>query len=314
MIEWLDIVKVLLGFFLLIIGGDLLVKIAVRFAVRFHVPPAAIGLTIVAAGTSLPELVTSILAALNDNADISVGNVVGSNIFNILAGIGLASLIKPSKILKQALKIEWPFLMIVSLGMFGLAQNHMFERSEGIVMILSLVAFMWFSVKNARKIGLDIDDDEIPEHVDNNNLKDSALMVGGIICLVFGADIALDGAVSLGRAFGITDRVIGLTIISAGTGLPELATSAMAAYRGRNDIAFANILGSNIMNILAIVGITTFIKPLSISPSLIHYDMLVMLAATAILLPMMLKKSRHIMKWEGAILFIAYLSYLYSLI
>lgn len=314
MIEWLDVAKVLLGFFLLIVGGDLLVKIAVRFAVRFHVPPAAIGLTIVAAGTSLPELVTSILAALQGNADISVGNVVGSNTFNILAGIGLASLIRPSKVLKQALKIEWPFLMIVSLAMFFLAQNHLFERTEGIVMILSLIVFMWYSVKNAKKIGLDIDDDEIPAQVDNNNLKDIALMAGGIFCLVFGADLALEGAISLGRDFGVSDRVIGLTIVSAGTGLPELATSAVAAFRGRNDIAFANILGSNIMNILAIIGVTTLVKPLAVSPTLIDYDMLVMLAATIILLPMMLKKSRMIQKWEGAALFIAYLAYLYSLI
>lgn len=314
MFDYLDLLKILGGFTLLVVGGDLLVKIAVRFAVRFKVSPATIGLTVVAAGTSLPELVTSVLAAFQGSPDIAVGNVVGSNTFNILAGVGLASIIKPSKVLKQALSIEWPFLMFASLTMYLMALNLSYSRPEGIFMVAALAGFMYYSVKNARKLGIDIDDDEIPDSVTQNTLKDVGLLVSGLACLVFGADLALSGAVNLGKYFGLTERVIGLTILSAGTGLPELATSAVAAWKGRSDIAVANILGSNILNIFAIIGVTTIIKPLEVSQQLISYDILVMLGATLVLLPMMLKKSKLIGRAEGAVMFTAYCVYLGSLI
>jgi cation:H+ antiporter len=314
MFDFLDLFKILAGFTLLVVGGDLLVKIAVRFAVRFKVSPATIGLTVVAAGTSLPELVTSILAAFQGSPDIAVGNVVGSNTFNILAGVGLASIIKPSKVLKQALSIEWPFLMFASVTMYLMALNFFYSRIEGVFMVVTLAGFMFYSVKNARKLGIDVEDDEIPDSVDENNWKDIALLVSGVACLVFGADLALSGAVGLGKYFGLSERVIGLTILSAGTGLPELATSAVAAWKGRSDIAVANILGSNILNIFAIIGVTTMIKPLEVSQDLINYDILVMLGATVILLPMMIKKSKLIGRVEGGLMFVAYCFYLASLI
>lgn len=310
----LDIVFIIAGFALLIVGGDILVRVAVQFAVRYKIPAATIGLTVVAAGTSLPELVTSIVAALQGNADISVGNVVGSNSFNIMAGIGLACIIRPNRVQKSALKLEWPFLMLITIGLYLISRDFLIGRIDGGVMLLILVSFFWYAVKNAKKIGLEVEDEDIPAEVKDSVAKDLALLAGGVVALIGGAELTLTGAINLGKYFGLTDRVIGLTIISAGTGLPELATSAMAAYRGRDDIAVANVLGSNIMNILAILGVTSIITPLQVNADMLNYDMIVCMIVTFILLPMMLKKVRTIQRWEGLALFVMYIAYMSSLL
>lgn len=310
----LDIVFIITGFALLIFGGDVLVRVAVQFAVRYKIPPATIGLTVVAAGTSLPELVTSIVAALQGNADIAVGNVVGSNSFNIMAGIGLACLIRPNRVQKSALKIEWPFLMLITIGLYLVSTDLLIGRIDGSLMLFVLVAFFWYAVKNAKKIGLEVEDEDIPAEVKDSVAKDLGLLVLGLIALIGGAELTLTGAINLGKYFGLSDRVIGLTIVSAGTGLPELATSAMAAYRGRDDIAIANVLGSNIMNILAILGVTSLITPLQVNSDIVNYDMIVCMIVTFILLPMMLKKVRSIMRWEGMILLGMYIAYVASLL
>ena len=268
----------------------------------------------VAAGTSLPELVTSIVAALQGNADIAVGNVVGSNSFNIMAGIGLACLIRPNRVQKSALKIEWPFLMLITIGLYLVSTDLLIGRIDGSLMLFVLVAFFWYAVKNAKKIGLEVEDEDIPAEVKDSVAKDLGLLVLGLIALIGGAELTLTGAINLGKYFGLSDRVIGLTIVSAGTGLPELATSAMAAYRGRDDIAIANVLGSNIMNILAILGVTSLITPLQVNSDIVNYDMIVCMIVTFILLPMMLKKVRSIMRWEGMILLGMYIAYVASLL
>ena len=304
---------VIFGFLMLIVGGDILVRVAVRFAVRFQVPPATIGLTVVAAGTSLPELVTSVIAALQNNADIAIGNVVGSNTFNILAGIGLASLITPNRVQKVALKIDWPVLMLASVVMYALSYNLIIDRLEGSLFVIALAGFLWFSVKNAKKIGIEADED-IPQEVKSSGFKDLAMLAAGVVALIFGADLTLEGAVNIGKALGLSDRVIGLTIISAGTGLPELATSAIAAFRGRDDIAVANVMGSNIFNILGILGVTAIVQPLVVNPSMLQFDMMIMLVVSALLLPMMLKKSKHITRPEGFVLLSSYIAYVYSLL
>ncbi|MFK8137991.1 MAG: calcium/sodium antiporter [Bdellovibrionales bacterium] len=308
-------IYVVIGFALLIFGGDSLVRVAVDLGVRFKVPTAVIGLTIVAAGTSLPELVTSILAALDGNSDISVGNVVGSNVFNILAGIGFASLIRPNKIKPQALKIEWPFLMFASLLMWVLGMDYIFQRAEGILFLFLIVVFMVFSVKNAKKIGFEVNEEDLEAGDASGHFgKEIAWLTAGFISLVIGAEIALHGAIQIGKLIGMTDRVIGLTIVSAGTGLPELVTSCVAAFKGRDDIAIANVIGSNIMNIMAIIGITSLITPLAISPQIQNYDILFMLASTLLLLPFMLKGSKMIRRYEGATFVALYIYYIASLL
>lgn len=310
----LPIIKVIGGFTLLIIGGDLLIRAAVSLAVRLKVSPAVIGLTVVAAGTSLPELVTSLLAAGQGNNEIAIANVIGSNIFNILAIIGITSIILPNKVTKEAMKLEWPFLMLSTIIFFLLGMKGSYGRFDGIFFTISIFCFMSFSVWRSRKLTKkQLEESSDEEIVQSNSLiLDLVLVLAGFVLLGVGADIALDGAVKIGVLFGISQRVIGLTIVAAGTGLPEMVTSVIAVYKGRNDIAVANVLGSCMFNTLMIIGCTSIIFPLTISEQIINFDMWILLASCFILFPFMLDKL--ISRKEGAFLLVAYLLYLYSLI
>lgn len=306
------------GFAFLIFGGDFLVRGAVSFAVRTKISPAVIGLTIVALGTSLPELVTSIMAASKGTNDIAVGNVVGSNIFNILAIIGISCLIRPNRVEKQTLKVEWPFLLIASVFFVYFAQDYLFQRWEGIVFLVAIIGFTTYSVIQSRKLTVkEIQSEDLEFNLDKPNKNvwiDILLLVLGASFLIIGADICLKGAISLGQMFGLSERIIGITIISIGTGLPELATSTVAAYKGRDDIALANVLGSNLMNTLLIIGTTSTILPLTVSKNIAHIDLYWMLGATVILFPFLKSKKGRIDRTGGGILLAAYLAYMFNLL
>ena len=251
-------------------------------ASRLKVSPALIGLTIIAAGTSAPELMTSIIASLKGTTDIAIGNVVGSNIFNTLAILGFAGLLKTIKIDKDMLKFDVPALILFSLIFYAFAFDKVIARYEGVLFFLIFVAFSIVAFKRSH-----LEEINTEELITLKNWStDIIYLTLGVGALVAGAQLALMGGVSLGQIMGLSERIIGITIISIGTGLPELATSAVASYRGQNQIAVANVVGSNIMNILIVIGATSMIMPLPVNPAILSLDMIWMLAITVGLIPL----------------------------
>ena len=278
----LAVIFVLVGFYVLIKGADLLVRGAVIVASRFQLSPSVIGATVVAFGTSLPELVVSVgsnMKALaegggynpNGPAAIALGNVVGSNIFNVGAIIGLSAMMKalpfPSDTKKRDLPIMLGALFVLILFSV-LGSPHQISRWEAAVLFVGLIAFTVFAVRTGK-----VDVEDIPEvDVHESLLKTCGLIVAGITMLMVGGDVSLNGAISLSHWFGLSERVIGLTVMSIGTSLPELATSIQAVGKGQSEIAVANVVGSNIFNVLCIVGIAGLIIPLPVPQAMILWD------------------------------------------
>lgn len=316
-----SILLVVLGLALLAGGGEALVRGATTVARIAGLTPAVIGLTVVAAGTSLPELVVSVMAALRGTPDIAVGNVVGSNIFNIGAVLGAAALVAPLAVHGAAVRLEWPVMFLASWIGFLLMRDFQLDRLEGGFFLASLVVFTAYSVFIARN--------EVSQQEQSTYASETAgrslhpptrelglsilAIVAGSGLLVLGGNLLVDGAVAIARHAGMTERVIGLTIVAAGTSAPELAASLVAAYRGRSDVALANIIGSNIFNILGILGVTSLIAPIAVSPQMVRSDMVWMLALSAVLFPMM--RSRFVVsRAEGTLLVAAYGTYLALLV
>jgi cation:H+ antiporter len=314
------------GLALLAGGGEALVRAATTLAELAGVSPAVIGLTVVAIGTSLPELVVSLVAAMQQQPDIAVANVVGSNIFNITATLGLTALIIPLAVHGQAVRLEWPVMFGASFQCLMLARDGRIDRLEGAFFLVTLTLFIAYTVHVARaSVGV-TEGKQLAEHVEARDIDVPqpqtdrrtlgvaiGVLVVGIIALVAGGKLLVDGAVSLARLAGMSERVIGLTIIAGGTGAPELATSLVAAYRKRTDVAVANMIGSNIFNIMGILGVTAVIVPVPIAPALVASDMWWMIGTSALLLPLMRSGSR-ISRLEGGVLLVAYLAYLFTLL
>lgn len=299
------------GFAILLVGGEALVKASVSLALRWKISPSLIGLTIIAAGTSAPELMTSLAASFKNTPDIALGNVVGSNIFNILAILGLASMLKPNKVESAAVRYELPFLMLASILLITFGSNGWVGRYEGIFCLISLTVFIWFSIWLARKKGYQTEAEaEIKSSPSKNIWWDLGHLILGLAALLGGAHIALEGGIQLGQLMGLSERIIGVTIISVGTGLPELATSTVAAYRGRNDIAVSNVLGSNIFNTLAIPGAVSVIEPLKASNAIIQTDSVWMMGATFVLFPIIYLGRGYISRVMGTFLLFLYVSYI----
>jgi cation:H+ antiporter len=312
---------VLLGLGLLAGGGEALVRGATTIARVAGLTPAVIGLTVVAAGTSLPELVVSVLAALHGTPDISVGNVVGSNIFNIGMVLGTAAIVAPLVVHGAAVRLEWPIMFLASWIGFLLMRDLGLDRMEGGFFVASLVVFMAYSVYIARyEVSQEEASDYASEtegrslHPRRKELGLSILaVVAGSGLLVLGGKFLVDGSVAIARQAGMTERVIGLTIVAVGTSAPELAASLVAAFRGRTDLALANIIGSNIFNILGILGITALVHPIPIAAGIVHTDMWWMLAFSVVLFPMMWT-GRRISRFEGAALLSGYVIYVWNLL
>ncbi|TFG47726.1 MAG: calcium/sodium antiporter [Gemmatimonadales bacterium] len=283
--------------------------------------PAVIGLTVVAAGTSLPELVVSILAAFHGTPDIAVGNVVGSNIFNIGMVLGAAALVTPLVVHGAAVRLEWPVMFLASWIGFLLMRDYGLDRLEGGFFVASLIVFIAYSVYIARyEVSAEEETDYASEtagrslHPRTRELGMSILaVVVGSGLLVLGGKFLVDGSVAIARYAGMTERVIGLTIVAVGTSAPELAASLVAAYRGRTDLALANIIGSNIFNILGILGITALIHPIPIAEAIVQTDVWWMLAFAVVLFPMM-RKGKSISRIEGGVLLAGYGIYVFTLL
>ena len=307
---------VALGLALLAGGGEALVRGATTLAEIAGVTPAVIGLTVVAIGTSLPELVVSVLAAMRGQPDIAVANVVGSNIFNTAMILGVTALVMPLPVHGTAVRLEWPVMFVASLACLLLSLDGTVSRLEGGFFVAALILFIWWSVRIARRQLTPDESRQAEEEAEardlplrNRGALTAVLLVIGVAGLVVGGHFLVEGAVTLARLVGMTERVIGLTVVAAGTSAPELATSVMAALRGRTDVAVANIIGSNIFNILGILGTTALVLAVPVAPALVRSDMAWMLGTAVLLLPLMYSSAR-ISRWEGALLLGAFAVYI----
>ena len=252
------------GLLLLIAGGNYLVKGGVAVAKRFKVPTLIIGMTIVAFGTSSPEFIVSLQSALQGHPEISIGNVVGSNIANIGLILGVTALILPMSVNRTSVKIDVPFLILCSLLFFTLAQDNLISRGEGLIFITLLILFTLLSIYKGKKENAveEPAKEETKKEKELNMISALIMIVASCAALTFGANLLIDSAVSIAKSFGVSERIISVTLVAFGTSVPELATSIMAAVRKENDIAIGNVVGSNIFNILFVIGASALITPI----------------------------------------------------
>lgn len=296
---------------LLYYGAEFLVKGSVSFALRLGVSVLIVGLTVVAFGTSTPELVVSLQAAVDGHGDISIGNVIGSNILNIACVLGLSAMIAPMKVHIGLIKVDAPILIGVTLLFFLFFLDNEISRIEGIVLFSGILLYVFYAIYRAKSEKQDEqiiaeeegDDVEITKHW----AIDFLLMIGGLFLMIVGSKLLVKHAVSIAESFGVSQAVIGLTIVAIGTSLPELATSLVAAIKKKNDIAIGNIIGSNLFNILAVLGSVAMIKPIY-APGFQMVDKIVFLLVALLLFPLM-KKGLTITRLEGTFLFMIFLSY-----
>ena len=306
----------ILGLAALILGAELMVRGASRLALTFGISPLVVGLTVVAFGTSSPELAISVQSAWTGQVDIALGNVVGSNIFNVLVILGLSALITPLVVHQQLIRRDVPLMIALSLLLWALAADGGIERWEGILLTLGLAAYIFYAIRASRRETAEIE----AEYAEAMPVEGSTwdrhwsvqilLIVGGLALLVVGSNWLVDSAVAIARALGVSELVIGLTIIAAGTSLPEVATSILAAIRGERDIAVGNVVGSNLFNILGVLGVSAAVAPasLTVSPALLAFDLPVMVAVAVACLPMFFT-GNLIARWEGGLFFAYYLAY-----
>lgn len=309
-------VLVIVGILLLIVGGEVLLRGAVGLATLLRLTPAVIGLTVVAAGTSVPELAVSGVAAYQGSTEIAVANVVGSNIFNITVILGLCALIRPFNIVGNTLRLEYPALALVTLLCVVVVQDLTISRLDALLFMLLYIGFTAYLVYVVRKQLTTREVDNLSEEVTEltpekkpSVIVCSVLLIVGVALLGLGAQSTVSGASQLARMWGWSERLIGLTIVSAGTGLPEVVASLVSSLRGRSDVAIGNVIGSNLFNMLVILGLTGLVNPLPVQASIVSSDCWWMLGVTAVLLPILLN-GRKVNRWEGAVLLAAYAAYL----
>lgn len=307
--------EILLGLVLLLAGGDLLVRGSVGLAQRFGMSELLIGLVLVGFGTSTPELLTSVLAALNGSPGIAVGNVAGSNIANILLILGLTAVVCPLKVEPSALLRDGPANLLAALTFAGCALTGLISREAGFALMAALVVYLVVTYrmeKGRHTPSADLHRGEAALVTPSPQASDLTLnlvmALGGLAMILGGAHFLVSGAITLARAAGVSDAVIGVTIVAVGTSLPELVSSVIAAIRRRTDIALGNILGSNLFNIFGILGLTAAMSPLEVPPEIMRLDIWVLLAATAILLVFAMT-GRRINRREGAVMLLAYGGY-----
>lgn len=304
-----DILFLLAGFVILIVGAEVLVRGASGLAASFGISKIIIGLTVVAFGTSAPEMAVSLQSGFQGQTDILLGNVIGSNIANILLILGASAVIAPLRVDAKLIRADVPLMIGITLLLFVMVLNGVLSRWESITLSLILGAYAWFLVRENRA---EVEKEPLEKQESKGKLILFVLL--GFAALVFGARWLVDSAVSIAVAFGVSELIIGLTVIAIGTSLPELATSVVAAIRGERDIAVGNVVGSNIMNILAVLGITGAIIPadIPVSEQALKFDLPVMIAATIACFPIFFSRNR-IRRWEGAMFlayFVIYIGYL----
>ncbi|MBK8226016.1 MAG: calcium/sodium antiporter [Flavobacteriales bacterium] len=300
-----ELLLTLLGLAVLVAGAEAMVRGAVDLALRARISPLVIGLTVVSMGTSAPELLVSLMAALKGTPAIAIGNVVGSNIVNISLILGLAILIFPIEVDRDARRIHWPVMMAVSLLFWWLFNDDLIARWEGLIFLAAMVCYVGWMVWASRRSALS----RAHEPPRMAWWKAVLLLVAGIAALTKGSEWFVDGGVGLARLGGVSEQLIGVTVIAFGTSVPELVTSLVAAYRKQPDISLGNLVGSNVFNLLGIIGVTASVHPISASHDSFRIDLIAMLITALILYPLM-RFGQRMGRWQGAILVAAYLAYL----
>jgi cation:H+ antiporter len=311
------------GLVLLVIGAEFLVRGASKIAAIFGISPLVIGLTVVAYGTSTPELAVSIQAGLAGAADIAVANVVGSNIFNVLFILGLCAVIQPLVVAQQLILLDVPLMIGLSVLTILFALDGRLTWLDGIIFVVGLIVYNVWAIRKSRQESAAVKAEYAQEYgpqtapplTTREVAKNAALIIGGLFILVLGARWLVDGSVQLARYLGVSDMVIGLTIVAAGTSLPELATSIIATIRNERDIAIGNVVGSNIYNILAILGLSSIVTPggLVVAPTMLSFDLIIMTAVAVACLPIFFS-GYTIARWEGVVFFGSYIAYITYLV
>lgn len=313
----MDILYIVIGLALLIFGGDWLLKASVAFSLRLDVPKAVIGLTIVSFATSAPELIVSVNAALDNHADISMGNVIGSNIANLAFVLAITVLLSTITIKKSFYKTDWPVMMIASVLLYlFIVFDGVLQRYEGVILFVFLIGFLFYLFKYQKNT---IEEDEID--IDEKDAliplwKDILFLAVGGVGLWAGSELLISGAIGLAHQFNVSERVIGITIISIGTSIPELAASIIAIIKKEKAISLGNLIGSNIFNILAVLGITSMITPVEIiDKGLLSSDIYWMLGISFAVLPLALIPKKMEFAWrEGLVLLIAYIVFIIGMV
>lgn len=309
----LNILFIVVGIALVLWGADRLTDGAVAVAEKMKMPQIVIGLTIVAMGTSMPEFCVSFISALKGTSDLAVGNIVGSNIFNALLIVGVSALVAPMTIMKTTVRKDIPFALVASALLLIMCLDGDISRLDAGILFVMFLIFMYMTLKGAKKQGADA-----KEAIEGEGKKPMATWLSavwilvGLLCLIGGSNLFVEGATAVATNLGVSEAVIGLTIVAGGTSLPELATSVVSARKGNSGIAIGNALGSNVFNILAILGITGMITPMTLKG--ITYIDLSMLVISIMLVWLFSFTKYKIERWEGAVLTAVFVGYIYSLL
>lgn len=305
----LDIVFIVLGVWSVLRGADYLTEGAAAVARRMRIPEMIIGLTIVAAGTSAPELFVSIVSALKGTSDMAVGNVVGSNIMNTMLIVGVAAMVAPMTISRNTVKKDLPFTVAASMLLLFLAFDHFLGHVGGFLLLAVFALFVAYSIYSASRSPESVDDAP-QKHL--SVMRSTCYVIGGLLLLIVGSNVFVDHASILALQIGISEGVVGLTVVAGGTSLPELATTVVAARKGQSALAIGNVIGSNVFNILLILGLTATIHPLQIE-GVTTIDMAVMLLSVSFVWMFAFTRFK-VERWEGFVLLIGYLLYLVWLV
>ena len=309
----LNILFIVVGIALVLWGADRLTDGAVAVAEKMKIPQIVIGLTIVAMGTSMPEFCVSLISALKGTSDLAVGNIVGSNIFNALLIVGVSALVAPMTIMETTVRKDIPFALVASALLLIMCLDGDISRLDAGILLVMFLIFMYMTLKGAKKQGADAE-----EAIEGEGKKPMATWLSvvwilvGLLCLIGGSNLFVEGATAVATNLGVSEAVIGLTIVAGGTSLPELATSVVSARKGNSGIAIGNALGSNVFNILAILGITGMITPMTLKG--ITYIDLSMLVISIMLVWLFSFTKYKIERWEGAVLTAVFVGYIYSLL
>lgn len=305
----LNILFIVIGIVLVLWGADRLTDGAVAVAEKMKMPQIVIGLTIVAMGTSMPEFCVSLISALKGTSDLAVGNIVGSNIFNTLLIVGVSALVAPMSIMKTTVRKDIPFALVASALLLIMCLDGDISRIDAAILFVMFLIFMYITLRGAKAQGTDVEEKEkkpMPTWLS------VVWILVGLACLIGGSNLFVDGATAVATKLGVSEAFIGLTIVAGGTSLPELATSVVSARKGNSGIAIGNVLGSNVFNILAILGLTGVISPMTLKG--ITMTDLSMMVISIILIWLFSFTKYKIERWEGAILTAVFVGYIYSLL
>jgi cation:H+ antiporter len=319
----ISILQFVAGMILLGAGGSYLVRGATKLALWARISTTVVALTVVAMGTSLPELAVSLGAGLRDSIDIAYGNIIGSNIFNIGAILGIGAVVAVIPVQRQTVRHEYSFMLLVSTMAAFVAWDGRVNRVEGVLLLVALALFTAFMIHRSRRDVSRTEESELREEVVRTAHADVtseprwgraiATVVFGMIALALGADLAVRGAIELARYLGVQERIIGLTVVAMGTSLPELATTIIAIRQNQPEMALGNVIGSNIFNLLGILGVTAVVVTVPVNREAIHIDLWVMLAFSAAIFPSMFWL-KAIRRWEGVVLLVGFVSYMSYLV